>query len=138
MAEGSLRAILAREGLSEFVEVASAGTAGIDGMPATASAIDICREKGIDISGHRSRGLTSEIVTANDLVLVMQLAHSAVVESMAGSDSSKVFLLGGDEEIRDPIGGGLDDYRRTLELIESHLVKNWIPAIKSSLEEESE
>lgn len=106
MAAGLGRALAEPLGLD--VEVASAGTLGIVGQPADPKATAVCREIGIDVSGHVSQGVTPELLAWADHVLVMELEHAVFVRSLApdlGED--KVVLLGsltGSGDIADPIG----------------------------------
>ena len=135
MAEGCLKSILREEGLDDLVEVTSAGTAGANGMRATTNAVEACSERGIDISNHRSRGLTRHMISSADLVLAMELGHARFAEHMLPAKSSKVFLLGGDEEILDPIGGTMQMYKETLEKIDACFREKWLTKIRLQLEE---
>jgi protein-tyrosine-phosphatase len=93
MAEGIARDLVATEypGLSGRIGIASAGVAAMDGEPATPEAVRAMRARGIDISLHRSRRATPEIVDSSDLVLVMEDRHSERL-MMAGA-TGLVFLL---------------------------------------------
>ncbi|HET9870670.1 MAG TPA: low molecular weight phosphatase family protein, partial [bacterium] len=50
MAEGLLKKAAAEAGLA--LQVASAGLAAFPGLPAAPEALEACREKGVDLSGH--------------------------------------------------------------------------------------
>ena len=77
MAEGLLRHMLAQHrGLEAHVH--SAGTHGLDGEPAAAFAIQAASEIGVDISSHRARSLDREMVSAADLILVMEPFHREI------------------------------------------------------------
>ena len=65
---------------SDGVEVASAGTAGLDGDPATGGAVMAMKMRGIDISDHRARTVTEGITASSDLVLTMEEGHISYVE----------------------------------------------------------
>lgn len=94
--------------LNLALEVDSAGTLGIEGAPADAKAAAVCRELGLDLSGHRSKGLTPELLAWADQVLVMEVAHAVCArELLPGLPEDRVQLLGsqaGLGEIADPIG----------------------------------
>ena len=64
IAEALLRARLP-EHLQDKANVASAGTLGIEGMPATNYAIRVTEEMGGRLAGHRSQGVSAELVAAN-------------------------------------------------------------------------
>jgi protein-tyrosine-phosphatase len=100
------------------VTVTSAGTGAWDGAPASEGAYLVGLERGLDLSGHRARLLTRELVEQADLILTMARHHRARVDELGGE--GRVFVLGeyagreGDEaEVSDPFGGDLDVYRDT-------------------------
>src|SRR3989441_11778707 len=83
------------------VTVSSAGTGAWDGAPASEGAYLVGLERGLDLSGHRARLLTRELVEQADLILTMARHHRARVDELGGE--GKVFVLseyagkGGDE-----------------------------------------
>ena len=80
MAEALLRA---RLGNRTRFTVSSAGVSALVGDPADPAALELMRERGIDISGHQARQVTPELVVAHDLVLVMERGHEAAVLTIA-------------------------------------------------------
>jgi protein-tyrosine phosphatase len=100
------------------VRIESAGTSAVPGAPASAQAVAVALEHGEDLSGHRSRPLTRELVEWADLVLAMSPAH---VAHAAGLDAGhRVALVtdflegaGAGMPVADPFGGDLEEYRRT-------------------------
>ena len=120
MAEGICGDLLLKEG-AEGVAVSSAGIYALPGSPASSEAVDVLGEWGIDISGHKARLLTPEMVREADLVLTMTGRHKAAVLEMVPEAKGKVFTLteyvgfGGD--IPDPIGKPLFFYRQYAEEI---------------------
>ncbi|HVF33508.1 MAG TPA: hypothetical protein VM933_10785 [Acidimicrobiales bacterium] len=72
MAEGLLRDRLARRGVPATVH--SAGLLD-DGRPASANGVEVLRGRGIELTGHRSRTLTPDLVTKADLLLGMARLH---------------------------------------------------------------
>ncbi len=72
MAEGILRDRLATRGVSAHVH--SAGLLDL-GQPASAHGVDVLKAMGIDLSSHRSRTMTAELVRGADLVLGMARMH---------------------------------------------------------------
>jgi protein arginine phosphatase len=106
------------------VMVGSAGTGAWDGAPASEGAYLVGLERGLDLSGHRARLLTRELVEQADLILTMARHHRARVDELGGE--GRVFVLGeyagreGDEaEVSDPFGGDLDVYRDTCAELEA-------------------
>lgn len=118
----------------EDVIVESAGTSAWDGSPASDGAILIGVERNLDLSQHRARRLTPEMIEASDLVFVMSHEHLARVREL--DSTANVYLLGGYAEsspraIPDPFGGELDDYRATADELEREL-KGILDRIKTS------
>ena len=108
----------------EGVHVTSAGTGAWDGAPASEGAYLVGLERGLDLSAHRARLLTRELVDEADLILTMARHHRARVDELGGE--GRVFVLGeyagleGDPaEVSDPFGGDLDVYRRTCVELEA-------------------
>lgn len=102
---------------------ASAGTAAYDGMRAAENAVLVLKEIGIDISGHRARLLTSEMVSNSALVVAMARRHREDILRIAPGSEDKVIVLGEldpdreSPDVEDPIGGDEAVYRRTREEI---------------------
>ena len=126
MAEGILESLLQRRGLKGVV-VESAGTMAPVGMSPTNLAKLTTLERGIDISSHRARLLTHQMVEEADLILVMERAHKQFIKSLLPSVKSEVFLLKAygrkeeEAEVADPIGGDLEVYRACYEELEEEI-----------------
>jgi protein-tyrosine-phosphatase len=121
MAEGILKkAVAALPKGSRPINVQSAGTIGLAGMPATDSAISVSQQYGIDISGHQSQALTRELVTGADLILTMAAEHYEICQNL-GVDDYRLYMLRSypnkprdlrRESIADPMGGSRPQYER--------------------------
>jgi protein-tyrosine-phosphatase len=114
------------ERAAEGIRVSSAGTGAWDGAPVSEGAYLVGLERGLDLSGHRARLLTRELVEQADLILTMARHHRARVDELGGE--GRVFVLGeyagreGDEvEVSDPFGGDLNVYRDTCSELEALL-----------------
>ena len=125
MAAGLMRQRLAAAGLDGHVQVASAGVYAIPGRPASAYAVDVMAERGVDISQHRSRDLTLADIERADLILVMEEAHRRSIFHLAPQHLRKVFLLsemaGRHHDIEDPYGDPIEEYRRCADELEDLL-----------------
>ena len=126
LAEALLQRALAGRGVTE-VEVESAGTGAWDGAPASEGAYLVALERGLDLSSHRARLLTREIVEEADLIFTMARHHRARVHELGGE--GRVFVLGeytgraGEEaEVGDPFGGDLEVYRDTCAELDALIV----------------
>jgi protein-tyrosine phosphatase len=72
--------------------IASAGFIGPD-RPSPATAQDVARGRGVDLSSHRSKLLSNELVRAADLILVMDRFQRDGVVARFKADPSRVQLL---------------------------------------------
>lgn len=128
MAEGIARKMLAEQrGLEESdletagMTVRSAGIFASDGAPANPEAVAAMQKVGVDISRHRARPLTPEMVHEADVVYCMTDAHRAGVLGLCPTAADKVHLLDDTGGIEDPIGAGATTYQRTAEMIRRRL-----------------
>ena len=103
------------------VDIVSGGLYSFDGSTASAEAIFAVEKIEVDISNHKSRKLTPEMVKSADVVLCMTGFHVEQVQALAEESVDKIQLLDEQEEIPDPIGGGADVYVRTAEHIQRAL-----------------
>lgn len=125
LAEALLRKKLAERGV-DGVEVSSAGTGAWDGAPASEGAYLVALEHGLDLSAHRARLLTRELVGSSDLVLTMARHHRARVEQLGIAGHAHLLgeyagRTGAEAEVRDPFGGDLEGYRETFIELETML-----------------
>jgi protein-tyrosine-phosphatase len=124
MAEAFARKVAERRGIQDL-NVSSAGTNAFDNVPATDEALLVGMERGLDLTTHRSRRLTPEIVSDADLVFVMTPSHVEQVKQMGGRGKVHVideYASGATNKgISDPYGGDLDAYRNTADVLEDEL-----------------
>lgn len=92
MAEVLFRDELRRRGC-EDIEVASSGTWGMDGSPATPEAVEAVGAFGVDLTGHRARSLDVAEARAAGLVVAMTSVHVRELEQMVPDATGKVVLL---------------------------------------------
>ncbi len=122
MAEYQLQADLIARGIDDVL-VTSAGTIAIDGSRAAGDAISIMAQHGVDISAHRARRLTKELVDEADLVLAMDRSHLYAGRELAGEQGRKVILMGevipGIEYpiIDDPYGRSFGSFEHVYDMI---------------------
>ncbi len=117
MAEGILRSLVTDR---SDVAAVSAGTAGIDGMPATPEAIEVAAGRGIDIYGHRSRGITRPIIDDADLIFALAEHHIAEILEVEPGVRTRTYLLsefadGTQVDVPDPIGAPRREYEAVFE-----------------------
>jgi protein-tyrosine-phosphatase len=142
MAQGILGKMLEQQGVTN-VEVASAGTHGLHFTPASVFATEAAGEKSVDISRHRSRRLTGEMIRQTDLILVLSQEHLEHIRRMHPAAADRVYLLksfpleegasnGAGKpsvlSIKDPVGGDLEEYRIGFSEIEKE-IKRILPEL---------
>jgi protein-tyrosine phosphatase len=130
MAEGLFKKHLAEKlgcPIDRLVEkgytVTSAGTLGIVGFPASDEAVEACAAKGIDISDHRSRALTTHLIEQCDFVFAMTRRHREAVVEMCPGAAKKCSLLDDGADIPDPIGQSQAVYDNCAERIDRAIRK---------------
>ena len=121
MAAAMLNDIAVKNDLDVLID--SAGVFAVIGAKATDEAVKAMAARGIDLSSHRTKPLTDELISAADIILVMTGAHKQLIASMA---PGKVYTLkeyAGDEgDISDPFGGDDEEYEQTAGEIYDALV----------------
>ena len=138
MAEGIARKFLADrlstspEDLEKKgISVISAGSYAMPGARATAPAVEALRAMGVDLSRHRSKPLSVELIHQADVIFTMSENHARAVESLVPAAAEKVTNLDPESDIEDPIGGDLSLYsevaQRIKGLIEQRLAQGIVP-----------
>lgn len=122
LAEALMRRELERRG-ADNVAVISAGTGAWDGAPASEGAYLVGLEHGLDLSSHRARLLTRDVVRDADVILTMARHHRARVDELGGQGRTHVLgeyagRSGPDAEVGDPFGSDLEVYRATFAELE--------------------
>lgn len=116
LAEAVARKVFARAGLD--VEVGSAGVSAMEGVPASESSIRVARDHRLDLSDHRARLLSGEMVRGADLIVAMGRRHLDTVGVIEPAALAYTRLLTDfcdhvEGDIDDPIGGDQPTYERT-------------------------
>lgn len=93
-------------------DVLSAGIAAGDNFPASLDAVELLKERNIDLSDHLSRQVTSEMLSESDHIFAMTNSHLAVLQEARPDLTGRMQLVTQNgQDISDPIGGGADVYR---------------------------
>jgi len=120
MAMGLLRDMVSEDPSGWRIE--SAGTWAIDGAPAAVNTQWVLQSRGIDISDHRSRLITADILSEFNLVLTMERGHQEALRVEFPEYANRIYLLSDliDKkfDIEDPVAGPLVDYQDTAREIE--------------------
>jgi L-threonylcarbamoyladenylate synthase len=107
--------------------VTSAGAYALPGARATAQAVEAMQGLGLDISRHRARSLTVELIHQSDVIYVMSQSHGRAVAALVPGAADKIVPLDPNGDIEDPIGGAVELYvataNRLKTLIEARLAE---------------
>ncbi|MHB0876226.1 MAG: arsenate reductase/protein-tyrosine-phosphatase family protein [Anaerolineae bacterium] len=121
MAVAILTDMLRRGGHAGVVEVHSAGIWASEGQPATQDAQRTMQERGLDASKHRAHLLNLGDIRAADLIITMEASIAEAIRIEAPWATPKVARLGDladdPRDVDDPIGRGMEEYRRVADLL---------------------
>jgi protein-tyrosine-phosphatase/tRNA A37 threonylcarbamoyladenosine synthetase subunit TsaC/SUA5/YrdC len=129
LAEGLCKKLLAEQlgcGPDELAArgflVHSAGLAAMMGGEAAPEAVEVARELGVDLSGHRSQPLTADLVAQADHLIAMTRSHVRTLSThVAGIGPEPRLLSAAGEDLPDPIGCDQAVYRECARHILHHL-----------------
>lgn len=116
MAEGIFRKLLEERNIKD-ISCRSCGLAAFPGDSATPQAVEVLKERGIDLSAHRSTVLNTYILDETDITVCMTVGHKNAIISVV-PDCRIIVPAGG---IPDPYGGDTDIYRECADRIEAFL-----------------
>ena len=123
LAEALARVEARRRGLP--LEFGSAGTFAGSTTPAAFHSIRAAGRRGADLSAHRSRALTAEMLSNVDLAVAMSPAHLDAIRHLDPDVRAELmteFLPPGDERrgsrVPDPFGGGEQEYEEVADVLE--------------------
>jgi protein-tyrosine phosphatase len=97
------------------VVIASAGLETWEGRPAAEHAVRVLRERGIDLSAHRSHVLTQEMCDAATVIYGVTEFRAAGVIARFPSCAGNVRMLDEGADIPDPLGRDYATYVRTAD-----------------------
>lgn len=116
MAEAIANHLVQHNNLADKLAFTSAGTAAWDGSPASPNAVEAVKAYGIDLSQHKAKRVTMDIINQADLILTMTHGHKAQLAALFPASRDKLYTLYeyiGDKtrNVDDPIGGNLAVYQ---------------------------
>lgn len=108
------------------VLVVSAGVAAHPGSRASDQAVDVMRERGLDLMAHESRLLDERTARYSDLLLTMTRGHRMAILQRWPELEPRTFTLCHDgSDVADPVGCPVEMYRRCADQIEAQLAA-WV------------
>lgn len=102
--------------------VLSAGVSAMAGSPASPESVAVLRQQGIDIHGHESQPVTDRLIQQADRIYTMTRGHRDwLLREFPQARPITQLVSRDDRDVSDPIGGGIEDYVRCAEQIETAL-----------------
>ncbi len=108
------------------VHVSSAGLGALVGRPADALAKELMQQRGLDVSGHRARQISPQILFTADIIFTMTAGQQKEIECNLPSICGRVHRLGhwGGYDVPDPYRRPKEAFEQALALIEQG-VEDW-------------
>ncbi len=140
LAEGILKKLLPQS-WKDRLQITSAGIAAVEGRSVSTNSLMVAAENGIDLSEKKSNRLTFDFVEDSDLVIVMENSQRIALLATSTGSSDRIVTLRGlapsgedsaGDDISDPFGGSIEQYRETFHQIQAALEKGW-PEIEKRL-----
>lgn len=108
------------------IAVLSAGSFATPGSRATSQAVEAVAGMNADLSTHRSRPLTVELIQSADRIYTMGRSHRAAVLSLVPSAAEKTVLLDpSGMDIEDPIGSNVSVYKSLAADLEKLIIRRF-------------
>jgi protein-tyrosine phosphatase len=127
MAEALFGQIVRDAGEAEDWWIESAGVSAFDGEQATNNTRVVAAERGLDLSSHRSKLATRQVVEPFSVVLVMEERHRRMLRDQFPEYSDRIHLLkemtGGTDDVHDPVGTDIVNYRAMADEVNSALTE---------------
>ena len=106
---------------SAHIAVKSAGILNLDHHKASDEAVQLMRERGLDMTEHRSRHIDQDLIDWSDIILVMENEHRENISGQFPHVQKKVLMLsefaGEKGDVPDPIDKEIETYRQCAELL---------------------
>jgi protein-tyrosine phosphatase len=140
-AEGVLRALAAKRGLSDHVRVASAGTHDYHvGDAPDPRTVKHASRRGYDLSAQRAQQVMKGHFEEYDYILAMDRGHMRMLKALAPRDARAklgMFLEASGqwkgEDVPDPYYGGVEGFERVLDMVEE-AAERWLDRIEAELD----
>ena len=142
MAKVMMEHLIAKNSLSEFIEVDSAGTLHMPVQPAHIYAVQTLEKNGLDLHLHKSKSVSPKIMEESELIICMARNHFDDLNNHFPQYKDKIMLIkqwGRKEKlanpsVADPIGHEPEFFDFTFKEIQNEL-KRIFPIFKEKLKE---
>ena len=130
MAKALMEKLVNEAGLSERVHIDSAGTSTFAGIGPAPNTVSVMEQEGVDVSGHIGKNINRDILKRSDIIFVMEKFHKNVIIGLMPEIKDKVRLLKEDQDIPDPIGRPLEEYKNVLNVIKEEVQNIFLEIFK--------
>jgi protein-tyrosine phosphatase len=127
-AEGIFRQVVREAGLTDAVEIDSAGTTAYHvGEPPDPRAAEAALRRGFDLSGQTARRVTAKDFERFDFLVAMDRSHHRALSTLAPSPAARERIVmmsdfatrtGTPRDVPDPYYGGSQGFERVLDMLE--------------------
>lgn len=93
IAEAAFAREVVNRGDESAVQVSSAGTWTVSGQPPTSDAIQQAKKYALNLTLHKSRLITENILSESDLILVMEANHKEALAHEFPTSADRIYLL---------------------------------------------
>ena len=121
MAKGLMGKLVSEAGFAEKMHIDSAGISTFAGIGAAPNTVSAMKEEGVDVSGHIGKNINKDILKRSDLIFVMEKFHKDFIINIMPETKDKIRLLREDQDIPDPIGRSLEEYRSVQKAIKEEV-----------------
>ena len=107
------------------IRASSAGISAVDGMPISQNAVLALQDGGIkalpdnDYPNHRAKQVDISDFVLNDIIVGISSRHAMTLMANYPQFASKIICT--DEDIPDPFGGDIEDYKACMEKIRASI-----------------
>lgn len=105
---------MARKVWEDEIEVESAGVAAWEGNPSPNEALEVARERSLDLSRHRARHVDALDVDRYDHVVALTEGIADRLRSDFGVAGDRLLVL----DVADPFGSGIESYRKVVRQLD--------------------
>ncbi|MEE1056179.1 MAG: low molecular weight protein arginine phosphatase [Acutalibacteraceae bacterium] len=117
MAEGIFKTFIEKDKKLKNINVSSAGLMATDGENVSENSVIACKEYNADISEHKAKQITPEMLDKTDLFVCMTMSHAQAL--MNGNVAQNmIYVL----NVSDPYGGNIDTYKECCKQIYEQLL----------------
>jgi len=112
--------------LKEQIEIETAGLMVFNGAPASAGAIRVMEEVGVDLLTHEAQMVSQEMLDSAEWILAMTKGHKDYLSEQFHQPQGLYTLyelVGEEKDILDPFGGEEEIYRECREELEGVIIR---------------